>query len=166
MRIIYKKKNCIKIMRIFIFWITIMRLKVFNCNENHATIVFVFLQIWCLILVWPLTRRCFGHLQHAVALLLYGAVTADVKLAELLLWAENHIKSVYWLVRKETLLSEWRRTSPRPRGQTLQTLSGVSDETGGPSENKTQTHQSTDPRMNESVWHAKSNSLRRVIRSK
>jgi len=32
-----------------------------------------------------MTRTCFGHLQHAVALLLYGSVTADVKLAELLL---------------------------------------------------------------------------------
>lgn len=107
------------------------------------------LQIWGLILVWPMTRMCFGHLQHAVALLLYGAVTADVKLAELLLWAENHIESFYWLVGKETLLSVWRWTSPRPRGQTLQTLSGVSDETGGPSVNKTQQTASVDRSVNE-----------------
>ncbi len=72
------------------------------------------------------------HLQHAVALLLYASLTADVKLTERLFWTTTQMKRVYWPVRREAPWSVWRSSSPRPGGQTLQTLSGVRYETARP----------------------------------
>ncbi len=72
------------------------------------------------------------HLQHAVALLLYASLTTDVKLTERLFWTTTQMKRVYWPVRREAPWSVWRSISPRPGGQTLQTLSGVRYETARP----------------------------------
>lgn len=116
---------------------------------------------------------CTCHLQHAVALLFYGSLTADAKLAELLFWTKDQMrKSVYWEMglweMKGCGVCEDGSVSPGPRGQTLQTLSGVCYETGGPLDRQNTPQTALiDPWMNECLWCAeKTNSLCCVIRLK
>ncbi len=110
------------------------------------------------------------HLQHAVALLLYASLTTDVKLTERLFWTTTQMKRVYWPVRREAPWSVWRSSSPRPGGQTLQTLSGVCYETARPldQQNTPQTALIERPvKKPVCVWRAKKpNSLFCVTRLK